>query len=111
MATLVMRNGEQYSGVFSGAVLELTDLRYTLKMAKKVNSSVEQQANGNVSTATEFLGVGEDHTMTFAVQDVAELVVSQVVINRAQQKHNKGVYIYSRPQCYLHSQIAIVHFG
>ena len=90
MATLVMRNGEQYSGVFSGAVLDPADLRYTLKMAKRLNSSLEQQANGSSSTATEFLGAGDDHAMTFAVQDVVELIVPQVVINRTPQKYNKG---------------------
>lgn len=90
MATLVMKNGEQYYGVFSGAVLEPTDLRYTLKMVKKINSDAEQQSNGIISTPTEFLGVGDDHIMTFAVHDVAELAVSQLIIDRAQHKYNKG---------------------
>ena len=92
MATLTMKNGEHYSGVFSGAVLESAEMRYTLKMVKNVNLSVEQ-ANGNSSMANGFLGVGDDHAMTFSVQDVAELVVSQVVIDRAQQKYNKGIYL------------------
>ena len=92
MATLILKNGEQYRGVFSGAILEPSDLRYTLKMVKKVNSNTEQQSNGIVNTATEFLGVGDDHTMTFAVQDVAELAVSQLVIDRTQHKYNKGMW-------------------
>lgn len=90
MATLVLKNGEQYCGVFSGAVLEPSDLRYTLKMVKKINSNTEQQSNGIISTPTEFLGIGDDHIVTFAVQDVAELAVSQLVIDRTQHKYNKG---------------------
>ena len=96
MATLVMRSGEQYCGVFSGAVLEPSDLRYTLKMVKKINSNTEQQSNGIIDTTTEFLGVGDDHSMTFAVQDVTELAVSQLVIDRAQHRYNKGTRSYGQ---------------
>ena len=90
MATLTLKNGEQFNGVFSGASLDPADMRYILKMTKKVHPPAEQQSNGVTNSTIEYIGQGDDHVVNFAIQDVVDLQVAQVVIDRSQNKSFKG---------------------
>ncbi|KAK6431811.1 poly(A)-binding protein binding protein [Oleoguttula sp. CCFEE 5521] len=83
-ATLTLKNGEQFSGVFGGASLESASKSvYILKMAKRTRLPSTQQVNGERSLPDEYTGEGEDHIMTFDVQDTIDLAVSDVILASA----------------------------
>ncbi|KAK6438994.1 poly(A)-binding protein binding protein [Oleoguttula sp. CCFEE 5521] len=83
-ATLTLKNGEQFSGVFSGASLEAANKSvYILKMAKRTRLPSSQQLNGERDLPDEYIGEGEDHMMTFDVQDTIDLAVSEVILASA----------------------------
>lgn len=44
--------------------------------------------NGNSELSDEYIGEGEDHVMTFDVQDTADLYVANVVTENAQATQN-----------------------
>lgn len=44
--------------------------------------------NGNSELPDEYIGEGEDHVMTFDVQDTADLYVANVVTENAQATQN-----------------------
>jgi len=44
--------------------------------------------NGNTAPAEEYVGEGEDHVMTFDVQDTVDLAVSGVITTSAQAAQN-----------------------
>ncbi|KAF2085956.1 hypothetical protein K490DRAFT_74827 [Saccharata proteae CBS 121410] len=87
VTNITLKNGEQFSGVFHGASLEQQEHRYTIKMAKRVQSA---QANGASDNLDEYCGVGEDHVLTFEVKDVVDLSVDNVVTDKAQAKPRNG---------------------
>ncbi|KAK5153782.1 hypothetical protein LTR04_006161 [Oleoguttula sp. CCFEE 6159] len=90
-ANITVKNGEQYSGIFSGASTEPTEPSYLLKMVKRVYLPAEQQTNGANEPSEEYIGTGEDHIVLFNVQDVADLSVSGVDIGKAEAKAANGL--------------------
>ncbi|GAB7364901.1 hypothetical protein MBLNU230_g5692t1 [Neophaeotheca triangularis] len=88
-ATLTLKNGERFTGVFCGAkVSSTTDQQYHLKMVKRTRQANHQQVNGAAATADEFTGEGEDHSMVFDVRDTADLSVSNVTTASARPTQN-----------------------
>lgn len=88
-ATLTLKNGEQFSGIFSGSSLESpTRSVYILKMVKRIRLASHQQTNGNTELADEYIGDGEDHFMAFDVQETAELAVDSVDTANANAAQN-----------------------
>lgn len=84
-----MKNGEQFTGVFSGSSLESSAKSvYILKMVKRTRLASHQQINGNTELPDEYIGEGEDHVMTFDVQDTADLSVANVVTANAHATQN-----------------------
>ncbi|KAI4720784.1 hypothetical protein E4T48_03012 [Aureobasidium sp. EXF-10727] len=86
-AAIFLKNGEGFSGVFSGASTGSADPRFTLKFAKKTS----QQVNGTIDQSDAYVGEGEDHAMTFSLQDVVDLSVNSLYLaaseTRAQQSN------------------------
>lgn len=80
-----LKNGDKFTGVFSTASIESADPRVTLKFAKKTS----QQVNGTTDHSDEYVGEGQDHVMTFGLQDIVDLTVSNLYLaaseTRAQQ--------------------------
>ncbi len=77
---MTLKNGEQFTGVFSGSSLESSAKSvYILKMVKKIKLASHQQVNGNTESSDEYIGEGEDHVMVFDVQDTADLAVANIV--------------------------------
>ena len=88
-ATLTLRNGEQFTGVFSGGSFDSNAKnQYVLKMAKRTRLPNHQQANGVTDVAHEYIGEGQDHVMTFDVQDTVDLAVTGVTTAAAQPVQN-----------------------
>jgi hypothetical protein len=88
-ATLTLKNGEQFTGVFSGSSLESSARSvYILKMVKRTRLASHQQINGNTDLPDEYVGEGEDHVMVFDTQDTADLAVANVVTANAHATQN-----------------------
>lgn len=88
-ATLTLKNGEQFTGVFSGGSFDSTSKnQYILKMVKRTRLPSHQQVNGTTDIPDEYTGEGEDHVMAFDVQDTADLAVKDVTTASAQPAQN-----------------------
>ncbi|EGP83104.1 uncharacterized protein MYCGRDRAFT_111497 [Zymoseptoria tritici IPO323] len=88
-ATITLKNGEQYTGVFSGGSFEANKALYVIKMAKQTRTAGgQQQANGNSDLSGGYLGEGEEHIMSFDVQDTTDLYVQDVTTFTAQHRQN-----------------------
>jgi len=84
-----LKNGEEYTGVFSGGSFDPSAKnQYTLKMARRTQSSTHQAANGIAGLSQEYVGDGEQHIMSFDVQDTIDLAVDDVSTTSAQPMQN-----------------------
>lgn len=89
---MTLKNGEQFAGIFSGASLEQARPQYTLKMVKRTKSPSNEQANGNSELSDEFEGSGDEHVMSFDVQDTIDLSVPSVELLTSSPKAQNGTY-------------------
>ncbi|PNS20034.1 Ataxin-2 [Sphaceloma murrayae] len=87
---LTLKSGEQFSGVFSGATAQNNEPRYHLKMVRRIPQPHTSQTNGNSVTAGAFVGEGDNHAMTFDVNDTTDLVVRRVQIGASQNRSVNG---------------------
>ena len=58
-------------------------------MVQQIKTTNKSEVNGAQDDMGALLGVGEDHTMSFDVQDVTDLAVEGVGL-AAQDKHQNG---------------------
>ncbi|KAF1810253.1 hypothetical protein P152DRAFT_451346 [Eremomyces bilateralis CBS 781.70] len=86
--TITTKTGDQFHGIFSGSTVGSPESRYVLKMVKKALPHNEQ-SNG-VSTADDYIGTGENHTMSFDTADVIDLCALQVDTDVVQSKSQNG---------------------
>lgn len=66
-------------------------------MVQRVATQTEPRANGLSDTATPFIGSTADHSMTFKVEEVDDIIVnnvttSEVVAKEANGKNYKRLY-------------------
>ncbi|KAI6800854.1 hypothetical protein KC361_g2108 [Hortaea werneckii] len=88
-ATLTLKNGEQFSGVFSGGAFDSpSKCQYVLKMVKRTKLPAQQQMNGDTELSAEYIGEGEDHSMAFDVQEAIDLSVKDVTTVDAKPMQN-----------------------
>jgi len=95
MATVVVKNGDRFTGVLSGASLQKENVDaplFVLKMTKKI-SNVSGQANGNSNTTDEYIGSGEDHLMTFGQNDIIDLSVENLSLEKSAGKNANSTSI------------------
>ncbi|KAF2142360.1 uncharacterized protein K452DRAFT_249013 [Aplosporella prunicola CBS 121167] len=88
MATVTLKSGERFHGVFSTASLD-HELRYAFKMVKRLPSS-GAQVNGAAESQDEYCGSGPEHCMAFDVKDVVSLNVDGVSMDKTQAKSRNG---------------------
>ena len=96
IATVAVKNGDRFTGVLSGASLqkENTDAPlFVLKMTKKI-SNASGQANGSSNTTDEYIGNGEDHIMTFSQNDILDLSVENLSLEKSAGKNANSMSIY-----------------
>ncbi|KAF2100946.1 hypothetical protein NA57DRAFT_74543 [Rhizodiscina lignyota] len=91
-ATVTLHNGERYSGIFAGGSPDPPEPRYVLKMVKRLESLGQQQSNGVAELSDEYIGQGEDHVMAFDCQDIVDLNVPNVSMDRTRTRGQNGVY-------------------
>lgn len=87
-ATVTLKSGERFSGIFSSSSLEQQEYRYTFKMVKRL-PSLGGQVNGTSESHDEYCGVGRDYRMTFEVKDVVVLNVDNVSMDKAKTKNGE----------------------
>ncbi|KAF2863944.1 hypothetical protein K470DRAFT_254254 [Piedraia hortae CBS 480.64] len=79
-ADLELLSGERFHGIYSDLVEKSSSRpKYRLKMVKRVRHAANQP-NGTANSVDELVGSGENHTMTFALQDVVDLKFSGATI-------------------------------
>ena len=92
-----MKNGDVFSGVFVGSIVENHESAYLLKMVQHVKSEEKCEANGIQECTGDYIGVGEDHAMSFDIKEVVDLAVEGVAFD-ARDKPQNGMEISLR-QC------------
>lgn len=92
LANITLKNGEKYTGVFSGSFFDPAEMRYVFKMVKRVQTAGDQQVNGVNEAADDYVGVGDNHVMTFDIGDIADLCVRNVVLDKNQAKPQNGIF-------------------
>lgn len=88
-ATVTVKTGEAFSGIFFGASTENNETTYILKMVQQIKTMEKSEVNGARDDLGAFVGVGDDHTMIFDIQDVTDLAVEGVGLG-TQDKHQNG---------------------
>lgn len=87
--TITLKNGEQFTGIFSAASFESPEMNYVLKMVKKVSSHA--QTNGVIDAVDEYLGNGPEHMMSFAKKDVVDLNAHNIRFDRGFNRAPNGI--------------------
>lgn len=88
--TVAVKTGDQFTGILSGASLPKDNsdvLSFVLKMTKKSNVAIGQ-ANGDYGGASEYVGYGADHVMTFGLKDISDINVSDLPLDKVSVKNN-----------------------
>lgn len=87
-ATVTLKSGERFSGIFSSSSLEQQEYRYTFKMVKRL-PSLGGQVNGTSESQDDYCGVGRDYRMIFDVKDVVVLNVENVAVDKTKARNGK----------------------
>ncbi|KAL1304719.1 hypothetical protein AAFC00_003666 [Neodothiora populina] len=87
---VTFKNGEIFEGIFSGATLESSDSRFSMKMVKRISAPSHSQSNGNAEKTNEYIGTGDDHMMMFNLQDTIDLNVWDVQLSATESKAQNG---------------------
>ena len=77
--------------------MENNESTYILKMVQQVKRIEKSEVNGAQDDIGALLGVGEDHTMSFDMQDVIDFAVEGVGL-ATQEKHQNGINSFEWPK-------------
>lgn len=72
---ITVKDGEKFSGLFFGAVVEGHDLTLALKMVQRILSN---EVNGAQESQSQYIGAGDDHSLSFSMKDTLLLTVGGV---------------------------------
>ena len=86
--SVTVKNGDVFSGIFFGADVETNEPSYLLKMVQQVRSGNKSEVNGNQETLGEYIGLGDDHSMSFDIKEVADLAVDNVTLDHREKAQN-----------------------
>jgi hypothetical protein len=95
MATVVVKNGDKFTGVLSGASLQKENADaslFVLKMTKRIPST-SGQANGSSNTTEEYVGTGEEYIMIFSQNDIIDLSVENLSLEKSVGKNANSMSI------------------
>ncbi|KAK2737772.1 hypothetical protein FQN57_007420 [Myotisia sp. PD_48] len=89
--TITLKNGEKFTGIFSGATLEPNETSFMLKMTQQFipDSEIGQQ-NGISHEKSPYIGLAPDHQMIFEVQDLAHLEIPKLTTSGVAAKENNS---------------------
>ncbi|PGH12073.1 hypothetical protein AJ79_04472 [Helicocarpus griseus UAMH5409] len=90
--TITTKNGEKFSGIFSGSSLESNESSFVLKMAQRCSSPQSDQgrSNGLSDHTSPYIGADVDHRMIFDAQDIADVGVQNVSTSGIAAKEQNG---------------------
>ena len=78
-ASVTVRSGDVFSGIFFGASIDNQDIAYLMKMVQQTKSMEKNEAvNGVKDNQQDYIGIGDDHSMSFEGKDVVDLAVEGV---------------------------------
>jgi hypothetical protein len=89
-ATITVKSGEQFVGLFSGTSADPSGPEYTLKMARRLKKAT-MDSNSTAQDDTEaYLGRAPDHAMKFGAKEVVNLEVQNVNFSETAVKQSNG---------------------
>lgn len=92
-AQIIVKSGDQFTGVFSTASLPKDSSephQVVLAMTKRV-SVQSRQPNGNAESAADpYIGHGENHCLVFDIKDIVQISVPNVSTEKVQVKLTNG---------------------
>ncbi|MCJ1482479.1 hypothetical protein MMC06_002644 [Schaereria dolodes] len=83
------KNGDTYTGIFAGSTMDNHECGYLFKMVQAIDT--KSGLNGDRSTVADYIGVGEDHAMSFDAKDVGSLVLAKFALNPREKPQNGSV--------------------
>ena len=89
-ASITVKNGDVFTGVFFGANMENHEPAYILKMVQQIKAGNRGEANGVLDNSTSYIGRGDDYAMTFDTKEVANLAIEGIVFDGQQKLQNGG---------------------
>ncbi|KAL8814467.1 MAG: hypothetical protein Q9223_006310 [Gallowayella weberi] len=87
-ASVTVKNGDIFSGIFFGSSFENNELGCLLKMVQRVRASEKSESNGDHETHGEYVGYGDNHAMSFDMKDVINLAVEGVTFDNRDNSLN-----------------------
>ncbi|KAL8775681.1 MAG: hypothetical protein Q9209_000177 [Squamulea sp. 1 TL-2023] len=80
-ASVTVKNGDVFSGIFFGSSFENNELACLLQMVQKVKASEKAEINGDHEINGDYVGHGENHAMSFDMKDIIDLAVEDVTFD------------------------------
>jgi len=87
-ATVTVKVGDSFRGIFFGATIEGHESAYLLKMVQQIKLGNKGDSNGNSENSWDYIGAGDDHAMTFDVKDVIDLAVEGDLVGTQSKMQN-----------------------
>ena len=87
-ASVITKNGDAFTGVFFGAIMENHDSAYLLKMVQQTKFGARGEVNGVQESSASYTGSGEDYAMSFDIKDVVDLAIEGVAFDGQHKSHN-----------------------
>ncbi|EGD99172.1 PAB1 binding protein [Trichophyton tonsurans CBS 112818] len=89
--SLTMKDGEKFTGIFSGSTLESNETILILKMARRPTSESDSaQSNGVSQNEPSYVGSGSDHQLLIDVQDITCLDIQSLSTSGVVAKDQNG---------------------
>ncbi|EZF28158.1 hypothetical protein H101_08161, partial [Trichophyton interdigitale H6] len=90
--SLTMKDGEKFTGIFSGSTLESNETILILKMARRPTSESDSaQSNGVSQNEPSYVGSGSDHQLLIDVQDITCLDIQSLSTSGVVAKDQNGM--------------------
>ena len=107
-ASITVKNGDVFTGVFFGANMENHDSAYILKMVQHIKAGNRGEANGVLDSSTSYIGRGEDYAMTFDTKEVVNLAIEGIVFDGQPKLQNGGSLLAEFPDLYTNAFARLV---
>ena len=89
-ASITVKNGDVFTGVFFGTTMENHQSAYLMKMVEQVKSGTKAESNGIQDCSGGFIGSGDDFAMSFDTKEVTDLAVEGITFDSLHKMPNGG---------------------
>ena len=87
-ASVTTKNGDVYSGIFFGASMDKSEPEYLLKMVQQIRSGHKGDLNGFRDAIRDYVGVGDDHALSFKIKDIIDFASEGISISNQDRRLN-----------------------